>query len=36
MTLVIVGIFGLINRRLNRHLPQEARRKMKLRMNLIR
>jgi polar amino acid transport system permease protein len=35
-TLVIVGVFGLINRRLNRHLPQEARRKMKLRMNLIR
>jgi His/Glu/Gln/Arg/opine family amino acid ABC transporter permease subunit len=35
-TLVIVGVFGLINRRLNRHLPQEARRKMKIRMNLIR
>ena len=36
LTLVIIGLFGLINRRLNRHLPQEARRGLKLRMNLIR
>ena len=36
LTLIIVGIFGLINRRLNRHLPQESRRGLKLRMNLIR
>ena len=36
LTLLIVGLFGLINRRLNRHLPQEARRGLKLRMNLIR
>ena len=36
LTLVIIGIFGLINRHLNRHLPQEARRGLKLRMNVIR
>lgn len=36
LTLVIVGIFGLINKRLNRHLPQEARRRIKLRPNLLR
>ncbi len=36
LTLIIVSIFGLVNRRLNRHLPQEARRKMKLKMNVIR
>ena len=35
-TLVIVGVFGLVNGRLNRHLPQEARRKLRLRPNLIR
>jgi len=36
LTLVIIGIFGAINKRLNRHLPQEARQKMRLRPNLIR
>ncbi|MFK7939443.1 MAG: ABC transporter permease [Roseovarius sp.] len=36
MTLVIIGIFGLISRRLNRHLPQEARMTKRPRMNLIR
>jgi len=36
LTLVIVGLFGLINRRLNRHLPAERRQKMRLRLNLIR
>ena len=36
LTLVVIGVFGLINKRLNRHLPQEARRRMKLRVNLIR
>ena len=36
LTLIIVSIFGLINARLNRHLPQEARKKIKLRMNVIR
>ncbi|MDQ7071130.1 MAG: ABC transporter permease subunit [Rhodobacterales bacterium] len=35
LTLIIVGIFGLINRRLNRHLPQSARIK-RPRMPLIR
>ncbi|WP_272009336.1 ABC transporter permease [Roseovarius sp. ZX-A-9] len=36
LTLVVISVFGLINRRLNRHLPQEARRKLRLRPNLIR
>ncbi|NNE89268.1 MAG: ABC transporter permease subunit [Silicimonas sp.] len=36
LTLTVIGIFGLINRHLNRHLPQEHRRKLKLRPNLIR
>ena len=36
LTLVVIGVFGLINRHLNRHLPQEARRGLKLRMNIIR
>ena len=36
LTLVVIGVFGLINRHLNRHLPQEAKRRLKLRMNLIR
>jgi len=36
LTLCIVGAFGLINRRLNRHLPQEVRRRIRLRLNLIR
>jgi hypothetical protein len=33
---VIIGIFGLISRYLNRHLPQEARMTKRPRMNLIR
>ncbi|MWD28057.1 ABC transporter permease subunit [Aquicoccus sp. SCR17] len=36
VTLCIVALFGWVNRRLNRHLPQEARPKMRFRMNLIR
>ncbi|MCP9481866.1 ABC transporter permease subunit [Shimia sp. CNT1-13L.2] len=36
LTLIIVGLMGLINKRLNRHLPQERRGKMKFRLNLIR
>ncbi|SLN10782.1 Histidine transport system permease protein HisM [Roseovarius albus] len=36
LTLVVLAIFGAVNRRLNRHLPQEARRKMKFRPNIIR
>jgi polar amino acid transport system permease protein len=35
-TLMIVGVFGLVNRYLNRHLPQNERRKIRLRPNLIR
>ncbi len=36
LTLVIVGVFGWINARLNRHLPAERRGKMRLRLRLIR
>jgi polar amino acid transport system permease protein len=36
LTLVVIGLFGLANRRLNRHLPSEQRQKMRLRPNLIR
>lgn len=35
-TLIIIMLFGLVNARLNRHLPQEARQRMRLRLNLIR
>jgi polar amino acid transport system permease protein len=36
LTLVIIGSFGVINRRLNKHLPSAERPKMKVRPNLIR
>ncbi|WP_120501910.1 ABC transporter permease [Roseovarius sp. EL26] len=36
LTLVVLAIFGAVNRRLNRHLPQEAKRKIKFRPNIIR
>lgn len=36
LTLVVIAVFGLVNKRLNRHLPQEARRKLRFRPNLIR
>ena len=36
MTLVIIGIWGLIERRLNRHLPRAARRRTRIRLLLIR
>jgi polar amino acid transport system permease protein len=36
VTLFIVGLFGIINKRLNRHLPTEQRLRMRLRINLIR
>lgn len=36
MTLVIIGFFGVVNARLNRHLPREKRQKIRLRPNLIR
>ena len=36
VTLVIVGLFGLVNRRLNRHMPSDRRQKLKIRPNLTR
>ncbi len=36
LTLCVIGLFGLVNRYLNRHLPQENRGRLKLRMNIIR
>jgi len=36
LTLVVITIFGAVNRMLNRHLPQEKRRKLKIRPNVIR
>ena len=36
VTLGILALFGLVNRRLNRHLPQEQRARMKFRPNLLR
>ena len=35
-TLAIIGIFGLVNRRLNRHLPSNQKARMRLRLNFIR
>lgn len=35
VTLAVIGVFGLINRRLNRHLPQE-RRRLRIRPQMIR
>jgi len=36
MTLTIIGIFGIVNLRLNRHLPNDRRGRMKFRMQVIR
>ena len=36
LTLVIIGLFGVMNRRLNRHLPENRRSRIKPRMTLIR
>lgn len=36
LTLAIIGVFGLVNRRLNRHLPANTRTRLKVRPNLIR
>ena len=36
LTLAVIGLFGVMNRRLNRHLPQERRVRMRVRPNLIR
>ena len=36
LTLIVIGLYGLVNKRLNRHLPISDRGKIKLRMNIIR
>jgi len=36
LTLVIISVFGLFNKSLNKHLPQENRRKLRIRPQLIR
>lgn len=36
VTLSVIGIFGMINGRLNRHLPSDSRKKLKIRPQLIR
>ncbi|MGJ8622587.1 MAG: ABC transporter permease [Yoonia sp.] len=36
LTLVIITIFGLVNTRLNRHLPQDVRKKIKIKLQAIR
>jgi polar amino acid transport system permease protein len=36
LTLIVIGMFGLANRRLNRHLPQARKSRMRIRPNLMR
>ncbi len=36
LTLILISVFGLINKRLNRHLPDTSRRRVRYRPNLIR
>lgn len=36
LTLVVIGVFGAVNRRLNRHLPQERRPRLRIRPQIIR
>lgn len=36
LTLIVIGLFGIMNKRLNRHLPQEQRRKIRYRPQIIR
>lgn len=36
LTLCVIGIFGLANRRLNRHLPQEHRRRLRIKPQIMR
>ncbi len=36
LTLAIIALYGLANRRLNRHLPREARQKLRIRPQIIR
>jgi len=36
LTMIVITIYGVINKRLNRHLPQERRRKIRIRPQIIR
>ena len=36
ITLALIGLFGLVNRRLNRHLPAPARRRLRFLPQVIR
>ena len=36
LTLAVIGVFALVNRRLNRHLPSNVRAKIRLRPQVIR
>ena len=36
LSLTVIWLFGIANRRLNRHLPQEMRRKLRIRPQVIR
>jgi polar amino acid transport system permease protein len=36
LTLIVISIFGFVNNRLNRHLPQDVRKKIKVRPQIIR
>jgi len=36
LTLLVIGLFGLVNKRLNRHLPKETRTKIRYRPKIIR
>jgi polar amino acid transport system permease protein len=36
MTLIVIGLFGLINKKLNRHLSSNERSKLRIKLNLIR
>jgi len=36
LTLTVIGTYGLVNKRLNRHLPQARRRRLRIRPNLVR
>ena len=36
LTLIIITVFGMVNKRLNRHLPQEQRPKLRIRPQIIR
>ena len=36
LTLCVIGLFSIVNRRLNRHLPANTRQRLRIRPNLIR